>query len=77
MPDAITKDWIIQDVLLAYGEQAAQVMLDHGIHCIGCHFSMFETLEQGCAVHGLDVEELLSDLNEVAKELPGDNANKK
>jgi hybrid cluster-associated redox disulfide protein len=65
--EKITKDTIIYEVIAAYGEKAAQIFLDHGIHCIGCHFSMYETLEQGTAVHGLPLEPLLNDLNTLAQ----------
>ncbi len=34
-----------------------------GMHCISCPSSARETIEQACAVHGVDVEELLSKLD--------------
>lgn len=39
------------------------VLLDAGMHCIGCAISEDETLEQACSVHGIDVEDLLQELN--------------
>jgi hybrid cluster-associated redox disulfide protein len=35
-----------------------------GLGCVGCHFSQFETLEEGANVHGMDVDELLEELND-------------
>ena len=39
------------------------ILLEAGMHCIGCPASQMETLEEACAVHGIDVDELLSKLN--------------
>ncbi|MBQ8111246.1 MAG: DUF1858 domain-containing protein [Clostridia bacterium] len=41
----------------------APIMMEYGMHCMGCPFSMMETLEQGCAAHGTDVDELVEKLN--------------
>ena len=41
----------------------APIMMEYGMHCMGCPFSMMETLEQGCAAHGTDVDELVETLN--------------
>jgi len=38
-------------------------LLNMGMGCCGCHFAMMETLEQGCAVHGLDIKKVLVELN--------------
>ena len=35
-----------------------------GMHCLGCAMASGETLEQACAVHGVDAEEFLVSLNE-------------
>jgi hybrid cluster-associated redox disulfide protein len=35
------------------------------MHCLGCPASRGETVEQACAVHGVNVEELLAKVNEV------------
>ncbi len=47
--------------------KAAEVFAKHGMHCLGCAMAHFETLEQGCAAHGIDVDKLLKDLNKVVK----------
>ena len=33
------------------------------MHCIGCPASLVETLEEACMVHGIDVEDVLEELN--------------
>lgn len=49
--------------LLQEAPEKAQILLDAGMHCLGCPASQAETLEEACAVHGIDVEELLAELN--------------
>jgi len=50
----------------------SQIMTNAGLHCVGCHASTFETLEEGLMGHGYDEEalmKLLGSLNaEVTKE---------
>lgn len=43
--------------------EKAEVLLEAGMHCLGCPASQAETLEEACMVHGIDVEELLEKLN--------------
>ena len=43
--------------------KAVEILLKKGMHCFGCPFSQFETLEQGCKAHGLKTEEVLKELN--------------
>ena len=40
-----------------------EILLSAGMHCLGCPASQAETLEEACMVHGIDVEELLVELN--------------
>ena len=35
-----------------------------GMHCLGCMMSHFENLEQACAVHGIDADALVNQINE-------------
>ena len=39
------------------------ILLDAGMHCLGCPSAQAETLEEACAVHGIDVDELIKKLN--------------
>ena len=58
----ITKDTIIGDILdIAPG--TAPIFMSIGMHCLGCPSSRGETVEQACMVHGVDVNELLEQLN--------------
>ena len=49
--------------LLEIAPEKAEILLEVGMHCLGCPASQAETLEEACAVHGIDVDELLAKLN--------------
>lgn len=49
--------------LLEKNPEKAEILLEAGMHCLGCPASQGETLEEACMVHGIDVEELLEKLN--------------
>ena len=51
--------------LLMDSELAAPVLMRAGMHCLGCPSSQMETLEEACMVHGIDVDVLVSQLNEI------------
>ena len=56
------KDTTIGEILEKAPEKA-EILLEIGMHCLGCPASQMETLEEACAVHGIDVEEVLEKLN--------------
>ncbi len=58
----VTKDMLIGDLLDAKPD-AAPYLLAMGMHCLGCPSARGETLEQACMVHGVDVNELISQIN--------------
>ena len=49
--------------LLEMAPEKAEILLNAGMHCLGCPASQAETIEEACSVHGIDVEELLVELN--------------
>lgn len=49
--------------LLEVAPEKAEILLQAGMHCLGCPAAQEETLEEACAVHGIDVEELIEKLN--------------
>lgn len=59
MIDKTTK---IGDLLEQFPDKA-DILLEAGMHCLGCPASQAETLEEACEVHGIDVEELVEKLN--------------
>lgn len=58
----ITKDMTIAQVL-NMDMDTARIFMDSGMHCVGCPSASGESIEQASAVHGLDAEELLNQLN--------------
>lgn len=49
--------------LLQIAPEKADILLEMGMHCLGCPASQMETIEEACGVHGIDVEEILEKLN--------------
>ena len=49
--------------LLEKAPEKADILLEVGMHCLGCPASQEETLEEACMVHGIDVDELIEKLN--------------
>ncbi|OGT99634.1 MAG: disulfide oxidoreductase [Geobacteraceae bacterium GWB2_52_12] len=62
MSDKITKDMTFFEVMRTYPE-SVKVLQKHNLGCVGCMGAQNESLEQGANAHGLDVNELLKDLN--------------
>ena len=63
----IKKEDNLADVVFRHPE-VAEVLLDYGLHCVGCAFSSADTLEQGAKLHGLsdeDITEMVERANEV------------
>lgn len=58
----ITKDDIIMDVLMM-DRGTAPIFIKHGMHCLGCPSSSGESIGEACAVHGIDANKLVDDLN--------------
>lgn len=56
------KDTRIGEILETAPEKA-DILLEIGMHCLGCPASQMETLEEACAVHGIDVNEVVEKLN--------------
>ncbi|MGN1327211.1 MAG: DUF1858 domain-containing protein [Clostridia bacterium] len=43
--------------------EKVDILLNAGMHCLECPAAKAETLEEACMVHGIDVEELVEQLN--------------
>ena len=59
----ITKDMVIGDILDQDGGTAV-FFFEMGMHCLGCPASRGETVEEACAVHGVDADALIARVNE-------------
>lgn len=62
----VDKSMKIEEVLKKY-PKTVTIFAKHGFQCIGCAAASFESIEQGAAAHGVDVEELIGDLNRAIK----------
>lgn len=60
--DAVTAEMLIGDILRQYPD-AAPVLMQCGMHCLGCPSSQMESLADACMVHGLNVADVLKQLN--------------
>ena len=49
--------------LLEIAPEKAEILLQAGMHCLGCPASQAETIEEACEVHGIDVEDVVEKLN--------------
>ena len=61
--DKFHRDMLVGSII-GMDPQAAQILSDSGMGCLGCPASQSETLADACLVHGLDVEEILKQLNQ-------------
>ena len=59
----VTKDMIIMDVL-ALDPGTAPFFLEIGMHCLGCPSASGESIEEACAVHGMEVQPLIDKIND-------------
>ncbi len=55
---------MIGELLCIDMDAVAPVLMEIGMHCLGCPASQMETIEQAAAVHGMDADELVKMLNE-------------
>ena len=58
----ITEDMIIGEVL-DLDPDTAPFFLDMGMHCLGCPSARGESIADACAVHGVEVSDLVEKLN--------------
>ena len=61
----ITKKTKLSEIL-EKNPDAAEILFESGMMCVGCPMAMQETLEQGCIAHEFDnkkIDELIKKLN--------------
>lgn len=62
MADTITKDTLIGEII-QMDEGLAPILLSAGMHCLGCPSAQMESIADAAAVHGINPDELLEQLN--------------
>ncbi len=55
----ITKDMTIGEIL-ATNPNVAPILMEAGMHCLGCPSAQGESLEEAAFVHGMDIEDLMA-----------------
>ncbi|MBR3910759.1 MAG: DUF1858 domain-containing protein [Anaerotignum sp.] len=58
----VTKDMTIGELLMM-DRSAGMILMQDGMHCVGCPSAAGETLEEASMVHGMDCEKLVSEIN--------------
>ena len=53
--------------MLSYDIGIARILMMSGMHCVGCPSSVGESLEDACAVHGLNADDVLAAIQEYLK----------
>ncbi|MCI8694047.1 MAG: DUF1858 domain-containing protein [Lachnospiraceae bacterium] len=48
--------------ILEYDPDIAYILMQSGMHCVGCPSSIGESLEDACTVHGLNSDEILASI---------------
>ena len=48
--------------LLQIDQNIAPILLNIGMHCLGCPSSQMETIEEAAMVHGMDIEALMEQI---------------
>lgn len=66
--DKITKDMVIGDVVRKHAD-LVPTFAENGMHCIGCPSAQMESIQDACAVHGLDSDSMLNALNKKLEEV--------
>jgi hybrid cluster-associated redox disulfide protein len=62
----IKKDMTFAE-LISIDSKAAMKLAERGLFCGGCPMAQFETIENGAKAHGVDLKELLKELNSKKK----------
>ncbi len=68
MDNKVKNDMTFGDLLQKF-PATGQILASYGLHCVGCHIGVMETIEQGARAHGLDdakIASMMQDLNKAA-----------
>jgi hybrid cluster-associated redox disulfide protein len=64
----ITKTMTFGELLSEY-PQAGRVLAGRGLHCIGCHIAVSESVEDGARVHGLSEADIDAMIEEIKAQI--------
>ena len=57
----ITRDMTIGEILRT-NPTVAPILMEAGMHCLGCPSAQGESLEEAAMVHGMDIEALMEQI---------------
>lgn len=60
---SVTKETMIGE-LLQIDQNVAPLLLNIGMHCLGCPSSQMETIGEAAMVHGIDPDTLVNEIND-------------
>lgn len=66
----VTKDTNLGELVKSY-PQAGPLLLEYGLHCVGCFANTYDSIEMGARVHGMtdeEVEEMIGRVNDLISE---------
>lgn len=63
MAQTVNKDMLIGEII-SIDPGNAMILMQSGMHCVGCPSSQGESLEEAAMVHGMDCEQLVNDMND-------------
>ena len=63
----VTKDTLIGEALMM-DKGIAAILMQNGMHCVGCPSSAGESLAEASMVHGMTPHKLISDINTYLKD---------
>lgn len=66
----VTKDMIISEIL-KLDKGTVPILLNSGMHCLGCPSSSGESIEDACAIHDIDADKLVKELNDYLEKKQG------
>ena len=62
MAAQVTKKTLIGE-MLQQDMGIAAILMESGMHCVGCPASQMESLEEACAVHGMNPDQVMNAIN--------------
>ena len=62
----ISKNTTIGELLTVFPE-ATPILMEIGMHCLGCPSAQMESLEEAAMVHGIDADLLVEKINAAKK----------
>ena len=63
MAKTVNKDMLIGEIV-SIDPGNAMILMESGMHCVGCPSAQGETLEEAAMVHGMDCEQIITAINE-------------